>query len=56
MKRYEIWWASLPKPAARCPVLQLSRDSAYSYLCKFLAVEITTNIRNIVEEVVLTTP
>ncbi|HXP85082.1 MAG TPA: type II toxin-antitoxin system PemK/MazF family toxin [Bryobacteraceae bacterium] len=53
MKQYEIWWASLPKPAGRRPVLLLSRDSAYSYLRKFLAVEITSTIRNIVEEVPL---
>ena len=53
MKQYEIWWAALPKPAGRRPVLLLSRDSAYVYLHKFLAVEITTTIRNIVEEVPL---
>ena len=44
MKQYEIWWASLPQPAGRRPVLLLSRDSAYLYLRKFLAVEITSNI------------
>lgn len=53
MKQYEVWWASLPKPAGRRPVLLLSRDSAYSYLNKFLAVEITTTIRNIAVEVPL---
>ena len=56
MKQYEIWWASLPQPAGRRPVLLLSRDSAYLYLRKFLAVEITSNIRNIVEEVPLGRP
>ena len=53
MKQYEIWWAALPAPAGRRPVLLLSRDSAYSYLNKFLVVEITSTIRNIAVEVPL---
>ena len=53
MKQYEIWWAALPAPAGRRPVLLLSRDSAYSYLNKFTVVEITTTIRNIAVEVPL---
>lgn len=51
MKQFEIWWASLPRPAGRRPVLLLSRDDAYSYLNKFVAAEITTVIRNIPVEV-----
>jgi len=43
----------LPKPACRRPVLLLSRDDAYSYLNKFIVVEITTTIRNIPIEVPL---
>ena len=53
MKQYEIWWAALPPPAGRRPVLLLSRDGAYAYLNKFLAVEITTTIRHIAVEVAL---
>jgi mRNA-degrading endonuclease toxin of MazEF toxin-antitoxin module len=53
MKQYEIWWAKLPAPAGRRPVLLLSRDSAYEYLNKFVAAEITTNVRGIVQEVTL---
>ena len=53
MKQYEIWWASLPRPAGRRPVLLLGRNSAYSYLTKFLVVEITTVVRNIPVEVPL---
>lgn len=53
MKQYEIWWAALPKPAGRRPVLLLSRDGAYEYLNKFLAVEITTVVRHIAVEVAL---
>jgi len=53
MKQYEIWWAKLPAPAGKRPVLLLSRDSAYQYLNKFIAIEITTTIRGIAEEVAL---
>ncbi len=53
MKQYEIWWANLPKPAGRRPVLLLNRDDAYSYLNKFIVAEITTTIRNIPVEVAL---
>jgi mRNA interferase MazF len=51
LKQYEIWWAELPKPAGRRPVLLLSRDDAYSFLNKFIAAEITTTVRQIPIEV-----
>lgn len=51
MRQYELWQADLPEPAGPGPVLLLSRDSAYSYLNKFLAAEITTRIRGIAQEV-----
>jgi hypothetical protein len=35
MRQYEVWWASLPQPAGRRPVLLLSRNGAYGYLNKF---------------------
>ena len=53
MKQYEIWWAELPPPAGRRPVLLLSRDDAYAFLNKFIAAEITTTIRQIPIEVLL---
>ncbi len=53
MRQFEIWWADLPLPAGRRPVLLLSRDSAYQVLNKFLAAEITTTIRDIPVEVLL---
>ncbi|MBZ5622669.1 MAG: type II toxin-antitoxin system PemK/MazF family toxin [Acidobacteriia bacterium] len=53
MRQFEIWWADLPRPAGRRPVLLLSRDDAYSYLNKFVVVEITTTIRAIPVEVLL---
>ena len=53
MRQFEIWWAELPKPAGRRPVLLLSRDDAYSYLNKFVVAEVTTTIRSIPVEVPL---
>jgi hypothetical protein len=29
MRRGEVWWAQLPSPAGRRPVVLLSRDTAY---------------------------
>lgn len=51
MKQYEIWWAALPLPVGRRPVLLLSRDAAYGYLNKVLVAEITTTVRGIPQEV-----
>ena len=53
MKQFEIWWADLPAPVGRRPVLLLSRNDAYNYLSKFIAVEITSTVRGIASEVVL---
>ena len=53
MRQYEVWWASLPRPAGRRPVLLLTRSSAYDYLNKVVAIEITSTIRNIAVEVPL---
>jgi mRNA interferase MazF len=51
MKQYEIWWADLPVPVGRRPVLLLTRSPAYAYLNKAIVAEITTNIRGIPQEV-----
>lgn len=53
MKQYELWMAVLPPPAGRRPVLLLSRDAACARLNRLTAVEVTTNIRGIPQEVVL---
>lgn len=53
LKQYEVWWAALPQPAGRRPVVLLSRDSAYEYLNKFVVVEITSTVRRIAVEVPL---
>jgi mRNA interferase MazF len=53
VKQYETWWAELPEPIGTRPVLLLSRDSAYDYLSRVLAVEVTSRIRGIPQEVAL---
>jgi len=53
MKQYEIWWADLPSPVGRRPVLLLTRSGAYGYLNKAIVAEITTTIRGIPQEVPL---
>jgi mRNA interferase MazF len=53
MRQYEIWWADLPEPIGTRPVLLLTRDGAYAYLNRLLAVEVTTRVRGIPQEVEL---
>ena len=53
MRRGEIWWAQLPPPIGRRPVLLLSRDAAYSVRTSVTAAIITRTIRNIPVEVLL---
>jgi len=51
MRQYEIWWADIPAPVGRRPVLLLTRTPAYGYLNKVIVAEITTTIRGIPQEV-----
>lgn len=51
MKRGEVWWANLPKPAGRRPVVLLSRDEAYQVRELVTIAPVTTQIRNIPVEV-----
>jgi mRNA interferase MazF len=51
VRQYEIWWARLPPPVGRRPVLLLSRDSAYALLNKVIVAEVTTTVRDIPVEV-----
>ncbi len=55
MKQYELWWAELPAPIGRRPVLLLSRNQAYRILKRVTVAEISTTIRNIPVEVELGT-
>ena len=53
MKRGEIWWATLPAPIGKRPVVLLSRDEAYSVRIAVTVAEVTTRIRGIPVEVLL---
>jgi len=53
VRRGEVWWAELPPPTGRRPVLLLSRDAAYSVRTSVTVAVITRTIRNIPVEVLL---
>jgi len=53
MRRGEVWWAELPLPIGRRPVVLLSRDEAYAVRNAVTVAEVTTTIRGIPVEVVL---
>lgn len=53
MKRGEVWWAELPHPIGRRPVVLLSRDEAYTVRNAVTVAEVTATIRNIPVEVQL---
>lgn len=53
MRRGEVWWANLPEPWGRRPVLLLARDEAYSVLTWVMVAPITTNVRPIPTAVAL---
>lgn len=53
MRRGEIWWAELPRPAGRRPVILLSRDEAYQVRRLVTVAPVTTRIRAIPVEVAL---
>ena len=51
MTRGEIWWAQLAGPAARRPVLLLTRNAAYPVSTSDTVAPLTTTIRDIPVEV-----
>jgi mRNA interferase MazF len=53
VKRGEIWWAELPKPAGRRPVILLSRDEAYEVRQLVTVAPVTTRVRGIPVEIPL---
>ena len=53
MRRGEVWWADLPAPAGRRPVVLLSRDAAYDSRTSVTVAPVTRTIRNIPAEVLL---
>ena len=55
MRRGEVWWADLPPPDRRRPVVLLSRDLAYEIRGLVTIAPVTTRIRRIQAEVRLGT-
>ena len=53
MKRGEAWWANLPLPAGRRPVILLSRDEAYAVRSAVSVAPVTRTYRAIPVEVQL---
>jgi mRNA interferase MazF len=53
MRRAEIWWALLPAPAGRRPVVLLSRDESYAFRELVTIAPVTTRVRDIPVEVIL---
>jgi len=53
MRRGEVWWANLPPPAGRRPVLLLSRHEVYRIRSAVTIAPVTTTVRGIPVEVPL---
>ena len=53
MRRGEVWWAELPQPTGRRPVVLLSRDAAYRVRTSVTVGVVTRNARAIPVEVPL---
>lgn len=54
MKRGEVWWANMPVPAGRRPVVLVSREAAYAPVrTRVTVVEVSRTIRSIATEVAL---
>ena len=53
MRRGEVWWAELPPPIGRRPVLLLSRNAAYRVRTSVTVGMVTSTIRGIPVEVPL---
>lgn len=52
-KQGELWWANLPPPAGRRPVLVLTRSDAVRHMMNVTIAPLTRTIRGIDSEVVL---
>lgn len=53
MKRGEVWWANLPQPIGRRPVVLLSRNAAYAVRASVTVAPVTRTLRDIPVEVPL---
>ena len=54
MKQGDVYWYTFHAPDKRRPVLILTRNSAISYLTSVTVAQITTTVRQIPSEVLLT--
>ena len=53
MRRGEVWWAELPSPTGKRPVVLLSRNAAYRVRTSVTVGMVTSTIRGIPVEVPL---
>jgi mRNA interferase MazF len=53
VKRGEIWWAEMPLPAGKRPVVLVSRESSYAIRMSVTVAEVSRTIRGIATEVAL---
>ncbi|HXU45139.1 MAG TPA: type II toxin-antitoxin system PemK/MazF family toxin [Thermoanaerobaculia bacterium] len=53
MRRGEVWWAELPLPAGRRPVIVLTRDAVLASLESVVVTLVTKTIRGLPTEVSL---
>ena len=53
MRRAEVWWANLPEPVGRRPVVLVSRDDVQSVRALVTVAPVTTRVRGIPTEVAL---
>jgi mRNA interferase MazF len=54
MNQGDVYWCTLPPPDKRRPMLILTRNPAISFLTNITVAPLTTRIRNIPTEVILT--
>jgi len=53
VRQGEIWWANLPAPAMRRPVLILTRSDAIGHMANVTVAPLTRTVRGIDAEVVV---
>jgi mRNA interferase MazF len=54
MNRSEVWWADLPPPLGRRPVLILTRSAAVAVRDQVVVAQVTTTVHQLPCEVPLT--
>ena len=53
MRRGDVYWARLPRPLGRRPVVVVTRTSALAFLARITVAPVTTTIRGVSSEVQL---